>query len=82
MNAKNYLTLQTEDSNGDVPDMSLLLSNYRHKKGGIYTPALFVWNATTDQWNIMYKDVERPVIPFTRTLDDFKTPGRFFKHNV
>lgn len=77
MTRKPQLSLETPDSAGNVPDISMLGKFYRHRKGGIYKVLEFTWNATYDLWEIEYVGYQGTGVKFTRFLEDFNSPGRF-----
>lgn len=71
-----HLTLSSPDSKGTRPDRSMIGKNYFHPKTRrIYRVNAFVWNSSTNEWDVKYLrhgcDVE-----FTRRISEF-IDGRF-----
>lgn len=65
------LTPYAKDKAGNYAPEKLKGKKFFHfKTKKIYTVTGFVWNATTDTWNIKYKNYDGD-IEFTRTLENF-----------
>lgn len=71
-----HLTLSSPDSRNVRPDKSMIGKSYFHPKTRrIYRVSGFVWNSSTDMWDVRYSR-SGCGIEFTRRIDEFKD-GRF-----
>ena len=73
------LSFSTADSKNQRPNKSSIGKSYFHPKTRrIYRVTDFVWNSSTDEWNIVYSRTGCD-ITFTRTLAEFNDPNRFIE---
>lgn len=66
------LDYNKKDSLGQYPDQKWIDESFFHPKTRrIYTVRGFIWNSSTDEWNVHYS---RPgcVVSFTKTIPEFK----------
>ncbi len=50
---------------------------YKHHKGGFYEVNRLIFNATTDEWNVLYWNPHNREQQFTRSVENFLEDVRF-----
>lgn len=68
---KDSLTHGTPDCNGDLPDLTLVGTTWRHSKNGHrYVIVGFTWGGDTDEWTVQFVRGDQ-VVYCSRTLRNF-----------